>query len=379
MKRLLGAVIAVAVIAGCAKSSSQVGTTYVSPLMYQSMNCAQIQMELLRVRSAVSEIGGKLDTAANNDQALTAIGFVLFWPAFIFLGNNEQQEADYARLKGEHDALSQAYIRSDCARPGKGDATASAPLGPTVVPAAASASGAVVIASAVPTAAPKSAAVTPSVWDQSGDAAKIAFPSRLPDRSVRLGHRSIQGDRGEWYLTARSGIVAKPRAAAANFSNSINQMTAVGSSVGVVVADDDGLRMVFALDAPAGYDVAFGAWDDATPCALDHAIHREVYSSNIDRPECLLIRQASGGEDASLPASARAAAGWAKRYWSSSVEQMYEYRYVNYGYGTFVSFTALVPATRFRDRFSAIEWGRSLKGVLQPWTRSSGVAVLPPV
>jgi hypothetical protein len=39
----------------------------------------------------------------------------LFWPAAFALGGNQAQEAEYARLKGEADAIHQAAIAKKCA------------------------------------------------------------------------------------------------------------------------------------------------------------------------------------------------------------------------------------------------------------------------
>ena len=39
---------------------------------------------------------------------------LLFWPALFALGGTKQQEAEYARLKGEYDALQQAAIVKKC-------------------------------------------------------------------------------------------------------------------------------------------------------------------------------------------------------------------------------------------------------------------------
>ena len=59
---------------------------------------------------------------------------VLFWPALFALGGTKQQEAEYARLRGEYDAVQQAAIQKKC--PG----TAAAPAAPAAAPAAAAAS-----------------------------------------------------------------------------------------------------------------------------------------------------------------------------------------------------------------------------------------------
>lgn len=52
---------------------------------------------------------------------------VLFWPALFALGGTKQQEADYARLRGEYDAVQQAMIAKKCE---PGAATTPAPAAP---------------------------------------------------------------------------------------------------------------------------------------------------------------------------------------------------------------------------------------------------------
>jgi hypothetical protein len=108
-------IISVAFLAGCAKSSSEIATSYVSPLQYQSYSCDQIAAESARVTARASELGGRLDQASANDAAMTGIGIVLFWPILFALGGTKTQEAEYARVKGEYDALNQIAIQKQCA------------------------------------------------------------------------------------------------------------------------------------------------------------------------------------------------------------------------------------------------------------------------
>jgi hypothetical protein len=105
--------IAVAV-GGCATASGNITAQSVSPLIYQSHDCDQLSAELARINVRTLEIGGRLDQAASNDAALVAVGMVLFWPSLFFLGGTRTQEAEYARLKGEADAVQQAAILKKC-------------------------------------------------------------------------------------------------------------------------------------------------------------------------------------------------------------------------------------------------------------------------
>lgn len=101
-------------VAGCATSSDKIATAYVSPMQYQSYDCDQLTAESLRLNQRVTSLQGQVDKAASNDKALTGVGMILFWPALFALGGNQQQEAEYARMKGEHEAIQQAAVMKKC-------------------------------------------------------------------------------------------------------------------------------------------------------------------------------------------------------------------------------------------------------------------------
>ena len=106
--------ICAVVVSGCSTASKDIAPNYVSPMQYQSYDCAQIAAEDQRLSSRVSQLGGRLDEAASNDKSIGVVGAILFWPALFALGGTKGQEAEYARLKGEHDALHQASIQKKC-------------------------------------------------------------------------------------------------------------------------------------------------------------------------------------------------------------------------------------------------------------------------
>ena len=81
----------------------------------------------------MGQLAGRLDEAASNDKVLMGVGLVLFWPALFALGGTKQQEADFARLKGEYDAIQQAMIAKKC---DQGTAPASAANAASAMPVA---------------------------------------------------------------------------------------------------------------------------------------------------------------------------------------------------------------------------------------------------
>jgi outer membrane murein-binding lipoprotein Lpp len=115
MKKLVLFVVSFSlVIAGCSTASKDITATYVSPLQYQNYDCGQLAAETQRVQARVVELGGRLDEAASNDKAITGVGVVLFWPALFMLGGTKAQEAEYARLRGEYEAVQKAAVEKRC-------------------------------------------------------------------------------------------------------------------------------------------------------------------------------------------------------------------------------------------------------------------------
>jgi hypothetical protein len=120
-------------LAGCATASKDITPSYISPMQFQSYDCDQIAAETQRLTTRVQQLGGRLDEAASNDKAIAGVGMILFWPALFALGGTKQQEADYARLKGEADALQQTAIAKKC----PGAMTAAGTTPPSIVPVSA--------------------------------------------------------------------------------------------------------------------------------------------------------------------------------------------------------------------------------------------------
>ncbi len=106
--------ITVFLMVGCSTSSKDIMPAYVSPAMYSNYDCDQLRLELIRVSTEVNAMTGKLDKNRENDNLTTTAGVLLFWPALFFLGGTKEQEARYAQLRGEYNALEQVTIQKKC-------------------------------------------------------------------------------------------------------------------------------------------------------------------------------------------------------------------------------------------------------------------------
>lgn len=115
MKRPIAAVLSVTIaLAGCSTASKNITANYVSPTQYQSYDCEQIASETQRIQVRVNQLGDRLDTAASHDVSIGIVGAILFWPALFALGGTKAEEAEYARLKGEYDAVQQSAVVKKC-------------------------------------------------------------------------------------------------------------------------------------------------------------------------------------------------------------------------------------------------------------------------
>lgn len=128
--KLVAAIAATAILGACASKPEDIATAYVSPLQYQNYSCDQMRMELARVSRHANDLHGTLKKTASDDQAQTAIGVILFFPALFFLeGGDGPQAQEYARLKGERDALERAAIEKNCSIEVKTEPPADMPKG----------------------------------------------------------------------------------------------------------------------------------------------------------------------------------------------------------------------------------------------------------
>ncbi len=114
MKKTLASILIVVMLVGCSTASKDIVPTYVSPLQYSDYDCDQLRAELIRINTRANVITGKLDKNRENDNMTTGVAMVLFWPSLFFLGGTKEQEAEFARLKGESQAVEQVSIQRKC-------------------------------------------------------------------------------------------------------------------------------------------------------------------------------------------------------------------------------------------------------------------------
>lgn len=112
--RTLGAICALISLAACAEKSDQIAPAFVSPTLYQSMNCSQLTFEAQSILNRANQAAVAQDKKASNDAIATGVGVVLFWPALFMIKGDGAQAAELSRLKGEIVAIQQAGNQKNC-------------------------------------------------------------------------------------------------------------------------------------------------------------------------------------------------------------------------------------------------------------------------
>ena len=113
-KKIIVSAAMILMVASYSTASKDVNPSYVSAAQYAAYDCEQISLELARISTQANALGGKLDKNRSNDNLTATAGVILFWPALFFLGGTKEQEAQFAKLKGEYLALEQAAVLKRC-------------------------------------------------------------------------------------------------------------------------------------------------------------------------------------------------------------------------------------------------------------------------
>ncbi|MDA8620744.1 metal ABC transporter ATP-binding protein [Planctomycetota bacterium] len=112
--RIIATCALVIALTGCATKPSNIKAAYVSPLKYKDYTCDQIIMEMDHVGRRVDELYVALKKRADGDAAVTGVGLILFWPVLFAIDGDGPEAQEYARLKGEYEALRQQSVAKNC-------------------------------------------------------------------------------------------------------------------------------------------------------------------------------------------------------------------------------------------------------------------------
>lgn len=102
-------------LAGCATDPKEIDAAYVSPVKYKDYDCDQIALEMEHVSQRTGLLYRRLKKESDADAGQMAAGILLFWPTLFFLeGGDGPEAAEFARLKGEFEALRTVSVQKRC-------------------------------------------------------------------------------------------------------------------------------------------------------------------------------------------------------------------------------------------------------------------------
>jgi hypothetical protein len=115
MKKL-ALLILTSILISCASDPNKIDAAYVSPLKYRAYDCEQLALEMDYVGQRTNKLHQRLKSESNSDDWQMGVGLILFWPSLFFIeGGDGPDAAEYARLKGEFEALRTSSVQGKCA------------------------------------------------------------------------------------------------------------------------------------------------------------------------------------------------------------------------------------------------------------------------
>lgn len=118
MKRSIMVILftAAIILSGCAVSAENHHLPYISPTQFQTYNCDELLAEIERIQVRVSQLIGKSNDKIPNNKNTWSLGadLSLSWAALFALGGTKEQEAEYAQLKSEYDAIQRWATAKKC-------------------------------------------------------------------------------------------------------------------------------------------------------------------------------------------------------------------------------------------------------------------------
>lgn len=112
---VLLAATAVCALSACAPKPENVRASYTPQAIYQNMSCNEIAAEAVNVSNRVHDAVGVERRHRHQDQAITAAGLIVFWPALFFThGHNARSATELAQLRGEAEALEAVSTQKNC-------------------------------------------------------------------------------------------------------------------------------------------------------------------------------------------------------------------------------------------------------------------------
>lgn len=111
------AVVALAMLAGCASRSADVAPKSTDPAAYVNWDCDRLHDEIDAVQFRAADVAYAVDARAGNNLIALGLGVTVFWPALLAMRPDGPEAVQLSELKGRFEALNTAAARRSCGPP----------------------------------------------------------------------------------------------------------------------------------------------------------------------------------------------------------------------------------------------------------------------
>jgi hypothetical protein len=113
----VAALVALALLAGCASRSADVTPRPTDPARYAGWDCSRMHDEIDSVQQRAADVAYAVDSRVGNNMIALGLGVTVFWPALLAMRADGLEADQLAELKGRYEALRTASAGLACPPP----------------------------------------------------------------------------------------------------------------------------------------------------------------------------------------------------------------------------------------------------------------------
>lgn len=115
LNKVIATLISASIIGACTTRPASIAPTSVSPILYDGADCARLANEAMQVDQKITLLSADLESSADADAAIVALGFLL-WPIWFATAatGGAAKEQELGSLKGQREAIQSASVNKKC-------------------------------------------------------------------------------------------------------------------------------------------------------------------------------------------------------------------------------------------------------------------------